>query len=208
MAASLNEYSDIELWLLTPNNEVLDYRSTSEWRYRFKAGDTKQQADNGILDLISNGESEYCEFKKYIDLSDTKGSKAWEIDKTVCAFSNHKGGKLLIGVSDEAEVVGIEEAKKHYLCGAEEAAASYVAAITKRLRESLIKNQCFTCELVTLYGKLVVVVEVEETGELNYINQKKQAFIRRGASSRLMTPDEIQSFSIQSENMFHISNRA
>jgi len=57
-----------------------------------------------IEELISTGESETLEFKK--SFSEWK-----EIVETISAFSNTKGGLILVGIVDKGEVVGIEVGK-------------------------------------------------------------------------------------------------
>ncbi|MGQ4915201.1 MAG: RNA-binding domain-containing protein [Candidatus Asgardarchaeia archaeon] len=57
-----------------------------------------------ILNDIMKGESETIEFKK--SLSEIK-----EIIKTISAFANTKGGKVIIGVNDNGEIVGVKLGK-------------------------------------------------------------------------------------------------
>ncbi len=65
-----------------------------------------------LLKLIENGETEYVEFKSSLrwDYREEKVNKALEdvILKSIAAFSNAKGGTLLIGVNDNMEVIGLE----------------------------------------------------------------------------------------------------
>ncbi len=64
--------------------------------------------ENKIMDLkelISQGESEILEFKESLQLEN-------EIGKSVSAFSNSKGGIILIGVSDKREIKGVQTGKK------------------------------------------------------------------------------------------------
>lgn len=58
-----------------------------------------------LKDLISKGESETIEFKK--SLSGWK-----EIVETICAFSNAKGGIILVGVDDRGKVHGLTIGKR------------------------------------------------------------------------------------------------
>lgn len=64
-----------------------------------------------IEDLIAEGESDELEFKSTLrwDIKEGKPSKILEdvIVKTVAAFTNVDGGTLIIGVSDDGEVVGL-----------------------------------------------------------------------------------------------------
>jgi ATP-dependent DNA helicase RecG len=52
-----------------------------------------------ILTLISKGESETVKFKK-------STSSLREAIETICAFANHRGGYLLIGVEDSGAIIG------------------------------------------------------------------------------------------------------
>ena len=57
-----------------------------------------------IKNLIKQGEGEQLEFKQVI--------RKDIIGKSVCAFLNHEGGQVLIGVSDQKKVVGISDVEK------------------------------------------------------------------------------------------------
>ncbi len=65
-----------------------------------------------LEELIAEGESDELEFKSTLrwDLKEGIVSKKLEevIVKTVAAFANSQGGTLLIGVSDDGEVLGLE----------------------------------------------------------------------------------------------------
>jgi hypothetical protein len=188
---------DVELWLVTQANEILDYCSSTEWEHRYEAESNNTDLEK-LLGIISAGESEHCEFKAYIDLVTKKNAKAWDIDKTVCALSNHQGGKLFIGVDDETRIIGINEGcQKHYQGESDtENAEAYQKAVVKRLQESLNKNQCFDAYLIEHNKLFVLVVDVHKANGLNYLLAMKEAYIRRGASSPKMTPTEIQAFPV------------
>jgi len=55
-----------------------------------------------IKDLIKQGESEQLEFKEVVHLE--------SLAKTLCGFSNGKGGRILVGVSDSGEILGLSNA--------------------------------------------------------------------------------------------------
>ena len=65
-----------------------------------------------LEDLIAEGESDELEFKSTLrwDLKEGTVNKKMEevILKTVAAFANSQGGTLLIGVSDDGKVLGLE----------------------------------------------------------------------------------------------------
>ena len=54
-----------------------------------------------IKDLLSQQESERLEFKESV--------RKESIGKTICSFLNHRGGQLLIGVSDNKTIVGVND---------------------------------------------------------------------------------------------------
>ena len=66
-----------------------------------------------IESLIRKGESGTVEFKATGRKNTITGQKdtkmEWAVVRTVCAFMNGSGGTLLIGVSDDGRIVGIEE---------------------------------------------------------------------------------------------------
>lgn len=189
--------SDVELWLVTDSDEIVDYRSSSEREYRYGA-QTNNIEPTKLLQIITAGESEHCEFKQYIDLVSKKNNKAWDLDKAVCAFSNHQGGKLFIGVDDDTRIIGINDGcQQHYQCAPNEGAQRYEKIVTKRLQESLSKNQCFNTYLIEHNELFILVVDVHKANGLNYLLAKQEAYIRRGASSPKMTPSEIQVFPVE-----------
>ncbi len=185
--------NEIELWLITRNNEIVDYYSSSESAYQYPERKIDDDLES-LKDLIHKGESETCEFKPYITVQGDRNNKSSEIDKTVCAFSNQAGGVLFIGVNDEAEVVGFKDSQltKDYSCGHEEAIQKYEEDIRFQLKENITDNQCFETRVVTLYSEKILVINISKTKSLNYLQNKKQAYIRKGASSMKITPDEIK----------------
>ena len=50
-----------------------------------------------IQRLIAQGESDVLEFK---------ASFGKDVIETICAFANHKGGTVLIGVADKGRIIG------------------------------------------------------------------------------------------------------
>lgn len=55
-----------------------------------------------IIDLIKNGENDQLEFKDSIENEN--------IAKVICSFLNGKGGRVLVGVKDNGEIIGIKNA--------------------------------------------------------------------------------------------------
>jgi len=181
-----------ELWLVNKENEVLDFRSSSEWPHRYEPGEGSTSYRNDIKDAIVGGESEMCEFKPFVDLNDRE--KRFEIEKTVCAFSNSQGGQLFLGIDDEGEVIGLaRNLAKRYGANATDQGEAYAKDIRTLLRETLKDNQCFTINPVSIYGSTIIVIDIQRSLETNYLLNSGQAFIRRGATSMKMAPPEVLS---------------
>ena len=53
--------------------------------------------------IIRAGESQFIEFKANFDNS---------VIETLVAFSNAKGGKIIIGVSDDYKIIGVKAGKE------------------------------------------------------------------------------------------------
>src|ERR1022692_1645121 len=61
-----------------------------------------------IKNLIAGGEGQELDFKYHV-------SSASKIAKTLVAFANSKGGRLLIGVKDNGNIIGIESEEEIYM---------------------------------------------------------------------------------------------
>lgn len=76
-----------------------------------------EQSDQKYLrSLISEGEHQQLDFK--FEISDAR-----KIAKTLSAFSNTEGGRLLIGVKDNGRIAGVRSDEEYYM--AESAATLY-----------------------------------------------------------------------------------
>lgn len=66
-----------------------------------------------VKELIASGEDKYAEFKstgrKNLHTCQKDPVVEWSIIKSIAAFMNTDGGKLLIGIADNGDPVGIEE---------------------------------------------------------------------------------------------------
>lgn len=63
--------------------------------------------------VVAEGENEQTEFKSTMrwDVREARTNRSLEqvIAKTIAGLMNHEGGRLLIGVTDDGELVGIEQ---------------------------------------------------------------------------------------------------
>lgn len=136
---------------------------------------------------IEQGENKTLELKSQLPQYE-------QIAKTVLAFANTSGGKLVIGVSDNREIIGINE----------ETIFTLKDQIT-----SIIFDRCYPAILpeiysVNLQGKLLLVVEVFRGNLLPYYlkaeGKNKGTYLRIGASNRKADFDHILELERQKYN--------
>ena len=102
-----------------------------------------------IKSLLKQGEGEQLEFKEVV--------RNDAIGKSICAFLNHVGGQVLIGVTDEKKIVGIHNAIK---CEKE---------ITEYLNSSIIPEAPVMVSAEQVGNKEVVLVKVWSGSKQPYI---------------------------------------
>ena len=131
-----------------------------------------------LLEQIKKGESKKLEFKE-------KFPSAEAIARTVVAFSNTSGGKLIIGVNSNREIVGVDETKIF----------DYEEKTT-----SIINDLCYPTILPEIYaqninGKVVLVIEVFRGALLPYyIKNKgklKGTYVRVGSTNRIADEETV-----------------
>lgn len=90
---------------------VLMARVTRSGFERLWDSPSEDYLSSALVDLLAAGESRTIEFKSTarLNLHTGQPDKRMEhvITKTVCGFLNAEGGKLLIGVDDDANVIGL-----------------------------------------------------------------------------------------------------
>ncbi len=148
----------------------------------------KELADD-LPSLIESGESEHREFKASVrwDFQQEKPNRALEvvIAKTIAGFMNHKGGSLLIGVTDDGEITGLEydyQTLKH------KNRDGFERCITDIVKTRLGGDLCALvhCVFYTISGKDVCRVVLESSSEPVYVVDGKASryFLRAGNGTR------------------------
>ena len=141
-----------------------------------------------VLSLIAQGESKTLEFKRELPRFE-------QIAKTVIAFANTSGGKLLIGVDDNGSLVGVD--------------ADSVLDIQDRIYASLYEqiHPTLRPEIYTSHveDKLILIVEVFRGQSLPYFLKSKGkaegVYIRVGASNRPASLDYIAELERQKQHL-------
>jgi len=94
-----------------------------------------------IVELIEKGESDIVEFKENFNK---------ETIESIGAFANTKGGIIIIGVSDEGKIIGIQFAK--------ETLKTWVNQVSQSTDPRIIPE----IEQKKVDGKIVALIKIEE----------------------------------------------
>lgn len=151
---------------------------------------------------LEEGENEELEFKSSLiwDLKEKCKNKNLEkvIAKTIAAFLNTKGGFLLIGVTDEGSIFGIEE-DLNFVKGRD------IDGFQMRLRE-IIKNYLglgfagnIKINFTEKDDKTVCIVKVDRSKQPVYLKDKerndvKEFYVRIGSTSNALDPEQTNIF--------------
>lgn len=111
-----------------------------------------------LQQLIRGGESVTLEFKQTI-------SHPEKIAKTLVAFANTKGGKLIIGINDRKEIVGIDPEEEQYVL---QIAASRYCRPAVQLH----------CTVAEFDDKIVLIAEVAPSNTAHFYMKDHAAMPR------------------------------
>ena len=168
---------------------------SSLYRSTLRIQHLSDELEKDLRALISHGESAEVEFKSTFrwDMKESRANKSLEdvIMKTVAGFMNGDGGSLIIGVSDDGEITGLEHdyniLKKKDRDGFEQA---IMASVATHLGTDV-------CQYVqTIFhrsgGKDVCRIIVKPSHRPVYIKEagEMRFYLRTGVSTRPMNIQE------------------
>jgi ATP-dependent DNA helicase RecG len=138
---------------------------------------------NDILAMIAAGEGQNVEFKRDISQrSDTAGE--------LIAFANTSGGTLLVGVTDDGQIIGVSDP---------DATMNALANISRdNCRPSLYP----IIARVDVNGMPIIAVRVEKRTGPPYENNSGQCYIRVGATKQLASPQQ-RARMLQQSGLYH-----
>jgi predicted transcriptional regulator len=155
----------------------------------YMAEKNREQEALAVEQLINMDEGQRLEFKASLRYNNVRGCVDQELEynclKTICAFLNADGGDLLIGVSDDNWVVGLETdyvtLPKKNRDGFEN---HLVNQVSNKIGDVFLDKIKFTFHV--LYGKELCRVHVLPSREPAFLHEKnKQYFyVRTGNNSR------------------------
>ncbi|WP_177188037.1 AlbA family DNA-binding domain-containing protein [Methanolobus profundi] len=152
--------------------------------YFFKQDSEPMSPSDELLKLISNGEGNTLEFKSTLrtNLHTSKADKRIEhaVAKTIVAYLNSDGGCLLVGVSDDGSILGIE-------ADAFQSNDKFNQHFSNIVGHN-IGNEFLpyiSSELVDVHGKHVMKVECDPSDKPVFLKEgeKEEFYIRSSAAS-------------------------
>ena len=140
-----------------------------------------------LIEEISNGENEKIEFKE--------NAKTNTYIKTVVAFANGNGGKIVFGVKDNGEIIGVENEI--------EVMDGIINAISYSCYPMIIPD----ISLHTLENRTIILVEIEGGKKKPYYLKskgvQKGTYIRSGATTRIIEEDYVlKELVLEGENKY------
>jgi len=163
--------------------------------------DSMLEAIGGLTDsdevrnIIRQGESKYIEFKETLSVDIKKKTKEKYIElsalKTIVAFLNTEGGTLLLGVSDNGEVTGIDiEIDKFHKSNADRFLLHMKNIIKTRIGEQFYPY--IEYNLVLVGNKNVLFVKCKDSESPCYLDGAEFYARTNPATDRLEGPKLVQ----------------
>ncbi len=117
-----------------------------------------------------------------------------EILKTVCAFTNTKGGIILIGVRDDGRIVGVNIGK------------GTLESITNEIMTQIEPRIYPEVSIVPIEDKFLIKIEVPEGKNKPYF-YKGRVYKRVGRVTKRVDPSEVKKIIIESERVWELVER-
>ncbi|MBU4340891.1 MAG: putative DNA binding domain-containing protein, partial [Euryarchaeota archaeon] len=130
-----------------------------------------------LKDLLKEGESETVEFKPSLSQMD-------KITESISAFSNTKGGTVVIGVSDRGKVLGVDIGK------------NTIESLANQIKQNTDPMAYPSIHVEKSDKKQVVVIEVVE-GKQKPVLAFGRAFMRVGKSNQKLGFERIRNLAIE-----------
>jgi ATP-dependent DNA helicase RecG len=124
---------------------------------------------NQLLHIIKQEENETLEFKTSFNRT---------VIETIVAFSNAKGGNVVLGVNDDKKIVGISISN--------ESIQKWINEIKQNTEPSILP----TFESIKIDNKLVVIIAVDEF-PLKPVSYKNKFYVRKNNSNHRLSVNDI-----------------
>tara|TARA_R110002049_G_scaffold30224_2_gene102790 strand:+ start:368 stop:1150 length:783 start_codon:yes stop_codon:yes gene_type:complete len=185
--------------LLTIFGSVLGVFTGLTWIHLKKKdsliGTQQRLLQKDIVQLIENGENEWVEFKSSIRYDYfrkiTNRDLELVIAKTIVGFMNAKGGKLIIGVDDDGNTLGLE---KDFKTLKHKNRDGYEREIFRIISTQIGHEACFSNHIsfYVVNEKEICVIDIEPSKDPVYVNDGTGTtfYVRTGNATYPLTVKE------------------
>ena len=136
-----------------------------------------------LLKMIKRGEDSRTQFKQRIDSIDALAAE-------ICAFANTQGGRIIIGVTDDGELCGVDDINRLN--------QTISNAASSKLEPPLsVATENMLCE-----DKLIFIVNVHRGENKPYAANRTDYWIKVGADKRRATREELRRLMQASGTMY------
>jgi hypothetical protein len=203
---------DENLWKVENYREFLQARrdllteNLNDFLNNISVKDEKIITEIDLEEIIQSGEHSYLEFKSTMRWNTEYGKVDKKMEeiilKSISAFSNGDGGKLLIGVADNGEILGLEEDYNSLKEGNKDYFELHLRnlinnnfgkefAVTGINFKFQILEEKELCEIDIQSGSKPLFLEVTDKNGL----KQKKFYVRSGNSSQELAIDEVAYYS-------------
>lgn len=131
----------------------------------------EKMTQNELMETISNGENSYIEFKE-------ENIRAKDLAEEIVAFANSEGGIILIGISDDGDIMGVKDKK-----------------IEEKIM-NICRNNCIP-NIIPIYNEFILsdkrvsVIDIPKGLNKPYYTVDHKYYIRVGTTKRIASREEL-----------------
>ncbi|MDX9913683.1 MAG: ATP-binding protein [Candidatus Moranbacteria bacterium] len=149
--------------------------------------------------IISQGENNFVEFKSSLrwdyEKNNTNRILEYVVAKTMCAFLNADGGKLIIGVDDSGAALGLE---KDYQTLHKKNKDGFLLQLTQIINQYLGKEfyHYIDWRIIEIDGADICIVEILPSDIPAYLNNENnnEFFVRKSSSSQPLNMRQVAEY--------------
>lgn len=159
-----------------------------------------------IVSILRMGESEYVEFKSSLRYDLNKKTSNVELEnaviKNIAGLMNSLGGRLILGVSDESEILGIEN---DYLTLKKKDRDGFELKIFELVSHKIGVEFCslLTVRFYKIDGKDICEIEIKPSSSPCYVHSKNDTlfYVRTGNSTKPLSVKQAVDYIKLSKNL-------
>jgi predicted HTH transcriptional regulator len=140
-----------------------------------------------LHELLNEKEHGRLEFKESLSEETKRKSSFDGIVKSIVGFANTDGGEILLGVSDDAQIIGVSE-----LVNKNANEDKFELALRNALRSSIDGpiDKIFRMKFEIVDDKTILRIEVEKSNQQIFTKQRGEFYIRDGNQTLALTAKE------------------